>query len=57
MRDVVCVCVCVCFVSPSPGTPRDLKCITNNLQVWDCSWRAPSGAGHGAAYEVCFENG
>ncbi|XP_059948805.1 leukemia inhibitory factor receptor isoform X2 [Mesoplodon densirostris] len=38
-------------------TPRDLKCVTNNLQVWDCSWRAPSGASHGAAYEVCFEHG
>uniref|UniRef100_A0A673TAK2 LIF receptor subunit alpha n=1 Tax=Suricata suricatta TaxID=37032 RepID=A0A673TAK2_SURSU len=42
--------------SQKRGTPRDLKCITNNLQVWDCSWKAPSGAGHGTIYEVCIEN-
>ncbi|XP_032327100.1 leukemia inhibitory factor receptor [Camelus ferus] len=43
--------------SQKKRTPHDLKCVTNNLQVWDCSWRAPSGAGRGAAYEVCIENG
>ncbi|KAI4535836.1 hypothetical protein MG293_014163 [Ovis ammon polii] len=44
------------FLTFEPGTPHDLKCVTNNLQVWDCSWRAPSGAGRGASYEVCIEN-
>nr|XP_044635338.1 leukemia inhibitory factor receptor isoform X1 [Equus asinus] len=43
--------------SQKKGAPHDLKCITNNLQVWDCSWKAPSGAGHGTFYEVCIENG
>ncbi|XP_004422813.1 PREDICTED: leukemia inhibitory factor receptor [Ceratotherium simum simum] len=43
--------------SQKKGAPRDLKCITNNLQVWDCSWKAPSGAGRGTFYEVCIENG
>lgn len=47
---------CVCLVSPSPGAPRDWKCITNNLQIWDCSWKAPSGAGGDTLYEVCIEN-
>ncbi|KAM5330385.1 leukemia inhibitory factor receptor isoform 2-T5 [Glossophaga mutica] len=36
--------------------PRDLKCTTNTLRVWDCSWKAPSGVGRGALYEVCIEN-
>ncbi|XP_008577958.1 PREDICTED: leukemia inhibitory factor receptor [Galeopterus variegatus] len=35
---------------------HDLKCITNNLQLWDCSWKASSGTGHGTIYEVCIEN-
>ncbi|XP_053447893.1 leukemia inhibitory factor receptor [Nycticebus coucang] len=38
------------------GTPHDLKCTTNNLQVWDCSWKAPSGAGHGTLYEFCIDS-
>ncbi|XP_037385831.1 leukemia inhibitory factor receptor isoform X2 [Talpa occidentalis] len=42
--------------SQKKGTPRDLKCITHNLQVWDCSWKASFGAGRGAFYEVCIEN-
>ncbi|XDC63534.1 hypothetical protein R6Z07M_014716 [Ovis aries] len=42
--------------SQKKSTPHDLKCVTNNLQMWDCSWRAPSGAGRGASYEVCIEN-
>nr|XP_039324960.1 leukemia inhibitory factor receptor [Saimiri boliviensis boliviensis] len=36
--------------------PHDLKCVTNNLQVWDCSWKAPSGTSRGTDYEVCIEN-
>ncbi|XP_035147537.2 leukemia inhibitory factor receptor isoform X1 [Callithrix jacchus] len=36
--------------------PHDLKCVTNNLQVWDCSWKAPSGTSRGTNYEVCIEN-
>ncbi|PNJ67072.1 LIFR isoform 8, partial [Pongo abelii] len=31
--------------SQKKGAPHDLKCVTNNLQVWDCSWKAPSGTG------------
>lgn len=42
--------------SQKRGAPHDLKCITNNLQVWDCSWKAPSGAGRGSVYEVCIDN-
>ncbi|XP_074185084.1 leukemia inhibitory factor receptor isoform X3 [Rhinolophus sinicus] len=42
--------------SQKRGAPHDLKCITNNLQVWDCSWKAPSGAGRGSVYEVCIHN-
>uniref|UniRef100_A0A8C8YG03 Leukemia inhibitory factor receptor n=1 Tax=Prolemur simus TaxID=1328070 RepID=A0A8C8YG03_PROSS len=37
-------------------TPYDLKCTTNNLKMWDCSWKAPSGAGHGTLYEFCIDN-
>ncbi|XP_036919102.1 leukemia inhibitory factor receptor [Sturnira hondurensis] len=40
----------------APGAPRDLKCTTANLRVWDCSWKAPSRVGRGALYEVCIEN-
>ncbi|XP_007949772.1 leukemia inhibitory factor receptor [Orycteropus afer afer] len=40
--------------SQKKGAPHDLKCTTNNLKVWDCSWKAPSG--HGTFYEVCIEN-
>ncbi|XP_032134807.1 leukemia inhibitory factor receptor isoform X2 [Sapajus apella] len=36
--------------------PHDLKCVTSNLQVWDCSWKAPSGTSRGTDYEVCIEN-
>ncbi|KAL4683348.1 hypothetical protein H8959_021042 [Pygathrix nigripes] len=42
--------------SQKKGTPHDLKCVTNNLQVWDCYWKAPSGTGRGIDYEVCIEN-
>ncbi|KAK2497420.1 hypothetical protein MC885_008773 [Smutsia gigantea] len=42
--------------SQKKGTPHDWKCITNNLQIWDCSWKAPSGAGRDTLYEVCIEN-
>ncbi|XP_054411473.1 leukemia inhibitory factor receptor isoform X1 [Pongo abelii] len=42
--------------SQKKGAPHDLKCVTNNLQVWDCSWKAPSGTGRGTDYEVCIEN-
>ncbi|XP_019506283.1 PREDICTED: leukemia inhibitory factor receptor [Hipposideros armiger] len=42
--------------SQKKGAPHDLKCVTNNLQAWDCSWKAPSGAGRGSVYEVCIEN-
>ncbi|KAM7148344.1 leukemia inhibitory factor receptor [Molossus nigricans] len=42
--------------SQKKGAPRDLKCVTSNLQVWDCSWKASSGAGRGAVYEVCIGN-
>ncbi|XP_066096147.1 leukemia inhibitory factor receptor [Saccopteryx bilineata] len=42
--------------SQKRGAPRDLKCTTSDLQVWDCSWKAPSRAGHPALYEVCIEN-
>ncbi|EHH26454.1 hypothetical protein EGK_16435 [Macaca mulatta] len=42
--------------SQKKGAPRDLKCVTNNLQVWDCYWKAPSGTGRGTDYEVCIEN-
>ncbi|XP_039698556.1 leukemia inhibitory factor receptor [Pteropus medius] len=41
--------------SQKKGAPHDLKCVTNNLQVWDCSWK-PSGASRAAVYEVCIEN-
>ncbi|XP_012504949.1 PREDICTED: leukemia inhibitory factor receptor [Propithecus coquereli] len=37
-------------------TPYDLKCTTNNLQTWDCSWKAPSEAGHGTLSEFCIDN-
>ncbi|XP_049718521.1 leukemia inhibitory factor receptor isoform X3 [Elephas maximus indicus] len=40
--------------SQKKGAPHDLKCITNNLKVWDCSWKAPSG--RDTLYEVCIEN-
>uniref|UniRef100_A0A2K6NTE1 Leukemia inhibitory factor receptor n=1 Tax=Rhinopithecus roxellana TaxID=61622 RepID=A0A2K6NTE1_RHIRO len=42
--------------SQKKGAPHDLKCVTNNLQVWDCYWKAPSGTGRGIDYEVCVEN-
>lgn len=42
--------------SQKKGAPHDLKCVTNNLQVWDCYWKAPSGTGRGTDYEVCIEN-
>ncbi|XP_010365965.2 leukemia inhibitory factor receptor isoform X2 [Rhinopithecus roxellana] len=42
--------------SQKKGAPHDLKCVTNNLQVWDCYWKAPSGTGRGIDYEVCIEN-
>ncbi|XP_054208552.1 leukemia inhibitory factor receptor isoform X2 [Homo sapiens] len=42
--------------SQKKGAPHDLKCVTNNLQVWNCSWKAPSGTGRGTDYEVCIEN-
>ncbi|ELW53472.1 Leukemia inhibitory factor receptor [Tupaia chinensis] len=42
--------------SQKKGAPHDLKCITNNLQVWDCSWKAPSGAGQGTVYDICIES-
>ncbi|CAK6444137.1 unnamed protein product [Pipistrellus nathusii] len=38
------------------GAPRDLKCVTSDLQAWDCSWRAPPGAGRDALYDVCIKN-
>lgn len=43
-------------VSASPGAPRDVKCVTSDLQAWDCSWRVPSGAGRGVLYDVCIKN-
>lgn len=43
--------------SQKKGGPRDVKCVTSDLQAWDCSWRAPSGAGRGALYDVCIQNG
>ncbi|XP_015418087.1 PREDICTED: leukemia inhibitory factor receptor [Myotis davidii] len=43
--------------SQKKGSPRDVKCVTSDLQAWDCSWRAPSGAGRGALYDVCIQNG
>ncbi|XP_034816041.1 leukemia inhibitory factor receptor [Pan paniscus] len=42
--------------SQKKGAPHDLKCVTNNLQVWNCSWKASSGTGRGTDYEVCIEN-
>ncbi|KAM5168096.1 leukemia inhibitory factor receptor isoform 1-T3 [Callospermophilus lateralis] len=42
--------------SQKKGPLRDLKCVTNDLQEWDCSWKAPLGAGHGTVYEVCIED-
>ncbi|XP_011799782.1 PREDICTED: leukemia inhibitory factor receptor [Colobus angolensis palliatus] len=42
--------------SQKKGAPHDLKCVTNNLQVWDCYWKAPSGTGRGTDYEVCIEH-
>ncbi|XP_005872637.1 PREDICTED: leukemia inhibitory factor receptor [Myotis brandtii] len=43
--------------SQKKGAPRDVKCVTSDLQAWNCSWRAPSGAGRGALYDVCIQNG
>ncbi|XP_006874738.1 PREDICTED: leukemia inhibitory factor receptor [Chrysochloris asiatica] len=40
--------------SQKKGVPHDLTCTTSNLNLWDCSWKAPSG--HGARYEVCIDN-
>nr|KAF6440917.1 LIF receptor subunit alpha [Rousettus aegyptiacus] len=40
--------------SQKKGAPHNLKCVTNNLQVWDCSWKL-SGASRGV-HEVCIEN-
>lgn len=37
------------------GTPRDLKCLTRNLQVWECSWKGPPREGRGGRYEVCVD--
>ncbi|KAF5912124.1 hypothetical protein HPG69_003398 [Diceros bicornis minor] len=31
--------------------------VNSQKKVWDCSWKAPSGAGRGTFYEVCIENG
>lgn len=42
--------------SQKRGALRDLKCTTNNLQVWDCAWKAPLGTSHGAVNEVCIED-
>ncbi|XP_073933676.1 leukemia inhibitory factor receptor isoform X2 [Castor canadensis] len=42
--------------SQKRGILRDLKCTTNNLQVWDCSWKAPPGAGHATVNEVCIKD-
>uniref|UniRef100_A0A8C5KWU1 Leukemia inhibitory factor receptor n=1 Tax=Jaculus jaculus TaxID=51337 RepID=A0A8C5KWU1_JACJA len=42
--------------SQKRGALRDLKCTTNNLQVWDCAWKAPLGAGHGTVNEVCIDD-
>ncbi|XP_008068331.1 leukemia inhibitory factor receptor [Carlito syrichta] len=42
--------------SQKKGSLHDLKCITSDLQVWDCSWKASSEAGRDAAYEFCIEN-
>ncbi|XP_043843984.1 leukemia inhibitory factor receptor [Dromiciops gliroides] len=38
------------------GVPHDLKCITHNLKVWDCSWEASSEINHGTTYEICIVN-
>ncbi|XP_045141189.1 leukemia inhibitory factor receptor [Echinops telfairi] len=37
------------------GVPRGLKCVTRNLEVWDCSWKGPSGP-NGTVYEVCIKS-
>ncbi|XP_075397071.1 leukemia inhibitory factor receptor [Tenrec ecaudatus] len=37
------------------GVPRGLKCVTRNLEVWDCSWKAPS-VSNGTVYEVCIKS-
>lgn len=42
--------------SQKRGSPRDLKCLTSNLQVWDCSWKTSFGEGRGIRYEVCIDN-
>ncbi|XP_040833607.1 leukemia inhibitory factor receptor [Ochotona curzoniae] len=38
------------------GSPRELKCVTNNFDIWDCSWNMPSGTSHGTQYEICVED-
>ncbi|XP_074058750.1 leukemia inhibitory factor receptor [Macrotis lagotis] len=38
------------------GIPHDLKCITHNLKVWNCSWEAISRINHGTTYEICILN-
>ncbi|XP_074138724.1 leukemia inhibitory factor receptor [Sminthopsis crassicaudata] len=40
----------------SRGVPYDLKCITHNLKVWDCSWEALPTINHGTTYEICVIN-
>ncbi|XP_062067663.1 leukemia inhibitory factor receptor isoform X1 [Lepus europaeus] len=45
----------LCLMSPvsgqKRGAPRELRCVTANFQVWDCSWK-----GHGTLYKVCIED-
>lgn len=38
------------------GVQQDLKCTTNNMRVWDCSWPAPLGVSPGTVKDICIKD-
>lgn len=38
------------------GAVQNLKCTTNNMQVWDCTWTEPLGFSPGTVKEVCIRD-
>lgn len=50
--------LCVMYVHvafPSLGV-QDLKCTTNNMRVWDCTWPAPLGVSPGTVKDICIKD-
>lgn len=35
---------------------QDLKCTTNNMRVWDCTWPAPHGVSPGTVKDICIKD-